>query len=356
MRAAILAGITFLIIQASGQTTELPELTVSKNSYDFGRVYEDRGTVSHTFSIINSGSASLIISNVRSNCGCTSPAWTKVPIAPGDKGFITVEYNPKNIRGAFHKTIQVQSNASNSNMFLTISGTVIPPLRKEKLFYKVGDLSVKFRHINLGYLYKGTVEHAAMTIANLTDKPMHLALADIPEYIENYYIPEVLQPGEYGQIEVDYNTNKIDEWDVVLDRFTIVINGKQDIHNQLAVTANIREDFRDLTEEQLELAPVATFVNSSIDYDTIPETEELQCRFLLENTGKSDLIIRAVKPSCGFSIELPEVRMLAPGETTFIVANFNPKDRSGDFKNSITVITNDPEEYKQYLVFEGYIQ
>lgn len=356
MKVVFIIAVFLFSIHLSAQVSDYPVLAVSDNSYDFGRLYEDRGKVTHTFTFKNTGSTPLIITNVRSNCGCTSPAWTKEPVAPEAEGTITVEYDPKDIRGSFHKTVQVQSNASNPNMFLTISGTVIPPLKKEKLYYKVGDLSVKSRHINLGYLYKGTIGHAAMTIANHSEKPIELALSDIPDQIENCHIPEVLQPGEYGQIEVDYNTSKVDEWDVVIDRISIVINGKKDIRNRLAVTANIREDFRTMTEEQLLMAPIATFSKSNINYDTIPDTESVECKFLLKNTGKSDLVIRAVKPSCGFTVEFPEENMLAPGESTYIVANFDPKDRSGEFKNSITIITNDPDEYKQYLVIEGYIQ
>lgn len=356
MRIAILTGILLISIRVAGQGNDTPFLSMGNNTFDFGRIHEDRGKVTHTFTFKNSGLSPLIITNVRSNCGCTSPAWTKDPVDPGKEGFITVEYNPKKSRGSFHKTIQVQSNAANANMFLTISGTVIPPLKKEKLYYQVGDLNVKSRHINLGYLYKGTTGHAALTIANLTEKPMRLALNDVPEQIESYYIPEVLQPGEYGQIEIHYNTNKVNDWDVVIDRMFLLINGKKDIRNRLAVTANIREDFRNLSEEQLQTAPAATFKESIIQYDTIPENELLHCEFQLKNTGESDLMIRAVKPSCGITVEPPETEKLAPGESTHIVANLDPNGRPGNFKNSITVITNDPEEYKQFLVIEGYIR
>jgi hypothetical protein len=356
MRITILTWIFVLSIQLAGQANGEPVLSFIDNSYDFGRIYEDRGKVNHTFTLKNTGSSPLVIFNVRSNCGCTSPAWTKEPVEPGEDGFIIVEYDPRNARGSFHKTIQVQSNASNSNMFLTISGKVVPPLKKEKLYYNVGDLSIKSKHINLGYLYKGTTGHALLTIANLSEKPITLDLTDVPAQIESYYIPEELQPGEYGQIEIQYNTEKVEDWDVVIDRISLVINGKENIRNLLAVTANIREDFRNMTEEELLMAPVATFRQSSINFDTIPEAGSLKCQFYLKNTGKSDLIIRAVKPSCGITVESPEVDMLAPGESTCIVANLNTKGRPGDFKNSITVITNDPDEYKQYLVVEGFIK
>jgi hypothetical protein len=75
----------------------------------------------------------------------------------------------------------------------------------------------------------------------------------------------------------------------------------------------------------------------------------------LKNSGKTDLKIRAVKASCGCTVAAPEKNVLAPGESTFIDAIFDPTGRTGEFKNGITVVTNDPAHYKKYLFVEGYI-
>jgi hypothetical protein len=52
----------------------------------------------------------------------------------------------------------------------------------------------------------------------------------------------------------------------------------------------------------------------------------------------------------------PDKNKLAPGDSTYIDAVFNPKGRAGEFKNGITIITNDPRLYKKYLFLEGYIK
>jgi len=46
------------------------------------------------------------------------------PVGPGMKDSLKVEYNTK-VKGAFNKTITVQSNASNAIVELKIKGNVI---------------------------------------------------------------------------------------------------------------------------------------------------------------------------------------------------------------------------------------
>lgn len=72
----------------------------------------------------NTGDAPLIISNVKSSCGCTVPSYEKKPIAPGASGKITVKYDTNRV-GAFNKTITVTSNATEATKLLKIKGTVI---------------------------------------------------------------------------------------------------------------------------------------------------------------------------------------------------------------------------------------
>ena len=73
---------------------------------------------------VNEGNEPLILSSVRSSCGCTTPSWTKAPIMPGSKGQIRVRYDTNRV-GGFMKTITVKSNSvENPSLVLRIRGTV----------------------------------------------------------------------------------------------------------------------------------------------------------------------------------------------------------------------------------------
>ncbi len=64
----------------------------------------------------------MVISNVQTTCGCTTPEWSKEPIAPGATTKIRVGYNAAG-EGHFDKYITVMYNQNLSKQ-LKISGTV----------------------------------------------------------------------------------------------------------------------------------------------------------------------------------------------------------------------------------------
>lgn len=99
-----------------------PEIVFTSENHDFGTIpYEGDGT--YVFEFKNTGKEPLVLSDVHSSCGCTTPEWPKVPIKKGEKGKITVKYNTK-IMGPFTKSVYVTSNAQTSRVTLTIKGTV----------------------------------------------------------------------------------------------------------------------------------------------------------------------------------------------------------------------------------------
>lgn len=95
-------------------------------SHDFGKVIE--GDVpTYTFTFKNTGSAPIILHNVKPSCGCTSPEWTKDPVMPGDEGKIIVKYNSRGRIGVFNKSITITSNASEGTKVIRIKGVVEKP-------------------------------------------------------------------------------------------------------------------------------------------------------------------------------------------------------------------------------------
>jgi Protein of unknown function (DUF1573) len=86
----------------------------SGNVKEYGQI--QRGSViTDTFWFENSGNLPLIIANVTPSCGCTSVAWTKFPVQPNQKGYVSFELNTrKEDFGKFNKELFIQSNAVNA--------------------------------------------------------------------------------------------------------------------------------------------------------------------------------------------------------------------------------------------------
>lgn len=114
------------ILLATGMVSAQSKAVISaeETSHDFGTIKEANGKVSHTFKISNTGDAPLVLTRVIASCGCTTPEWTKEPIAPGKSGDIKITYDPANRPGPFAKTISVYSNGKTGSYILTIRGEV----------------------------------------------------------------------------------------------------------------------------------------------------------------------------------------------------------------------------------------
>tara|TARA_B100000900_G_scaffold264723_1_gene225871 strand:- start:5562 stop:5942 length:381 start_codon:yes stop_codon:yes gene_type:complete len=108
-----------LTAQASG-----PMINFEIETIDYGEISKGSDGV-RTFIFENTGDAPLKIQGVRSSCGCTIPKKPEVPIAPGDKGEITVRYDTNRV-GVFRKTITVNTNVSSKAIIaLKIKGNVL---------------------------------------------------------------------------------------------------------------------------------------------------------------------------------------------------------------------------------------
>jgi hypothetical protein len=102
-----------------------PGIEFKVTDHDFGTIQQG-GNGAFEFVFTNTGTDPLILSNVRSSCGCTIPEWPHEPINAGQSAAILVKYDTKRI-GAFNKSISVFSNAGTEPIVLHISGTVEAP-------------------------------------------------------------------------------------------------------------------------------------------------------------------------------------------------------------------------------------
>jgi len=86
-----------------------PSIEFGVGRHDFGKISDD-DKVTTVFPFTNLGGETLIITNVRTSCGCTVPELTQKEYAPGQSGQITVTFNPAGKRGQNIKAIHVTTN------------------------------------------------------------------------------------------------------------------------------------------------------------------------------------------------------------------------------------------------------
>lgn len=124
----VFASVSFVNAQqpAAEQPTNpnAPKINFEQKVINYGEIAYAANS-EREFTFTNTGKEPLILTNVRASCGCTTPMWTREPVAPGESGVIKVKYDTKRV-GNFSKTITVQSNATNGTVTLQIKGKVGP--------------------------------------------------------------------------------------------------------------------------------------------------------------------------------------------------------------------------------------
>lgn len=330
-----------------------------QTKHDYGKISEDDGVAYHQFEFVNNGDAPLILKKVNTSCGCTTPEWSKAPVAPGQKGTIKVGYNPKGRPNKFTKSITVLSNAKTPTVVLQISGFVNPHIKTIDEIYKVeiGDLRFEKTHLSMGKLVLNSKITDTLKFLNkgLIEAKVTLE-AKGRKYINIVVSPEAVKPNEIGNIIVTYYPSERNDWGFVNDRFTLAINGKTFPSNQISISGSIEEDYSSYSAQQLADAPVVEFNTTAYDFGAnYPEGTPVEFEFVIKNSGKSDLIIRKVKASCGCTTVNPSKTVLKPGENSTIKALFRTNGYSGRQSKSITVITNDPKRPTMVLRLSGTV-
>lgn len=122
--------------QAQEQPTEGAKIQFAEKVINYGKI-EKGANGTRVFKFKNEGTEPLVLNSVRASCGCTTPKWTREPIAPGAEGNITVKYDT-NRMGNFHKTVTVNSNATNKTVVLTIKGQIMNPAAQKTTPTKQG--------------------------------------------------------------------------------------------------------------------------------------------------------------------------------------------------------------------------
>jgi len=124
------AGVVNNPKSASGTTSydELPRISFENEVHDFGRVIEGE-KITYAFKFSNSGNGDLLITNVKTSCGCTISEYPREPMKSGRKDYIKVTFDSSNRKGFQNKTITVISNTMPGTTTLTIKAQVILPER-----------------------------------------------------------------------------------------------------------------------------------------------------------------------------------------------------------------------------------
>jgi len=330
---------------------ERPVITFDNGVHDFGVVQEEAGPVSHVFTFTNTGRQPLVIHNVRTSCGCTVPEWTRTPIQPGGRGTLKAIFDPRGRPGHFNQSITVTSNASTPNETIRIIGRVAPrTLTVEDNFPReMGGIRLQSSHLAFTRVEPGTRKEEALRVINVSNQPVAISFHQVPAHVTINAVPQTLAPGQEGLIQASFDASRIDDWGFIVNQVFVALNGTQHHDYRLSVSATIEEDYSRWTEEQMRNAPDIQFRETSFDFGEVREGAVVSHNFQFTNNGRSNLVLRRVRASCGCTATKPETNVIPPGGTSIITVEFNSRGRNGRQNQSVTVYSNDPRKSTMLL-------
>ncbi len=330
------------LVIASCQTL-LAAVEWLSTTHDFGVFAEDSGTVEHVFRFVNSGSEPVSILGTRSTCGCTTSRYGREALETGDTADITVSYNPAGRPGRFTKNVTVNlSDGSRCKLF--VKGSVIGSENTIAQRFPVdlgGGLRCSRGVLMFGQLAKGQRRMVSLDLYNMSDEPLE-PQACAPEHILVSFEPEVIAAGEEGSLMATFDARKVDYGlrnDTVLFKTASVEEPVA-----LPTVAIVGEDFSQLSEEEIDHAPVVRLEELNINFGTIRRDKGCVTKTLsLKNTGERTLLVRSIySADAGVTLAVSSAE-IENGAEAEIRATINLDAIEGDILNArAMLITNAP--------------
>ncbi|MDR0693805.1 MAG: DUF1573 domain-containing protein [Prevotellaceae bacterium] len=342
---ALLAG---AIAAVQAQET----IKFDKSVHDFGNVPEEGGAVTYSFEFTNTGNAPLIVQDVAASCGCTTPGWTKEPVAPGGRGYVKATFTPSGAV-SFDKSLTVTSTGTPNVVTLRIRGMVVAkmPTTEEAFPVAYGALRLRSDLLPMARIMQGRTKQDTLEFIYTGATPPALSFKDVPPQIKL----ETINAGGKTFIRCTYNTAaaKSQEWGTVKYPVRILVNGKD--AGSLTITATIVQDFSKLTAADYQTIPVITVTNPTVHFNELAKGASYTAEYTLANTGKSELVIyKAGSEHANIKITSPAT--VKPGEKATVKVELNTKNETaGDKLYSVQLITNAPNQALLSLMLTGKI-
>ncbi len=142
-----------------------PALVIENPDFNFGEVLQGRA-VEHIYTFRNAGDQTLVISRVRSSCGCTAALLSASEVPPSGSGEVRATFNSGRFRGPVEKSIYLYTNdPRQAAVVLRLRGTVRP------------ELEAVPAEVNLGELVSGERREARVILTNRGDSVITLTAA-----------------------------------------------------------------------------------------------------------------------------------------------------------------------------------
>jgi len=294
---AVIVGAFLIFYNIQNKSSQPPAISISEEEWDFGKIKEDERPV-HIFTIKNTGREELIISRVRSSCGCAATMLSSDNIQPGKSSELKVTFNPTGYNGLVKKDIYIESNDPQLPKTKITVIIEVEPIPSPKAFLSNSQW-------DLGLISQGDLPTFTFTIENKGELDLIIDKIDASEYIQyGIEIPLTILPEEKHEVTFTYDSSK-HELGEVRESVRIYCNDPRRKAFSLRVDGYIKEK----ATPAVSISPAGTSFNLTTDF----EGETIR-KFILENSGEEGIKITSIKTSADYLIPLISEIELNSGE------------------------------------------
>ena len=321
------------------------KLSVNKRVIDVGRTGFEV-PVTATFELRNKGSKTLVISEVKPDCGCTEASVVKNNIAPGERFTIRLTYDARQL-GHFTKQVAIYSNATQKPVVLAMKGVVLPDVvdYSNRYPYDMNGLLTSIHSVEFDDVKKGEHPEVEISLLNNTEEVMQPNVLHLPPYLTALAMPETLEPGRSGKMILTLNSNNLSSFGLTQSTVYLARKLGDRIKSDIALPVSVvlLPDMAAFDGQNSQQAPRLQLSSDSLVLDQNHRNGTIT----LTNRGQSPLNISSLQMFTGGMKVKLDKRLLQPGETAHLKVTADLAQlRKSRTRPRVLMITNDPQHAK----------
>ena len=345
---------------------EADVIRFDKKVHDFGDVMIAEGPVSCIFTFTNIGKEPIVIHNVISSCGCTTPDWTREPVRPGATGTIQATFSNDQGPYPFDKTLTVYVGVGRSSLdrpvVLRLRGVSHEKKKDlDELFtVKIGSLGLRKTEVSIGYIDQGVVKSDQMQIANLSKSELTVETATVSPGLTLTVTPNPIPARSMARLSYAVNPAEMGRtaWGKQRYEATFRLNGRE-MTDKMTITGVIKDNFEKMSKADIERAGVPVIDRSYFEFGEVKKGAAVTAAYSIRNKGKNPLVIHQIEGQDGAATVLTKMPLaIKPGGKADVKVRLDTAslEYTGEVIEVLTVITDAPSKPILNLFITGNVQ
>lgn len=330
-------------------SAQAQKLSISRTIVDVGKTgYEV--PVTATFELRNRGLKPLQITDVMTDCGCTTVDYPKNGVGAGDRFTISLTYDARQL-GHFQKQAAIFCNNSNKPIYLKMKGVVLTEVKDYSKThpYNFGGLLASVNDLEFDDVNKGDHPQLVIQLVNDSEQTMTPNLLHLPSYLSAVSSSEKLAPGQDGTITVTLLSDKILDYGLTQTTIYLASQLGEKVSGDIEIPVSVvlLPDVSRFEGQPAGQAPQIQLSTEQMDLGIVNGKKVKSGVINIANTGRTTLKISSMQLFTGGMKVTLNKSELHPGETARLKVtadrNVLLNQRT---KPRVLMITNDPQHSK----------